>query len=112
MDVYAKGNSLKGSRPILSFEKNFEKKEEYMIIKEMIKQIFSTPNGHPKSKPFVDHVFSFSILDDKIWFRNYQIVDRFLNNNKTEKQLIEIVPRLVLEPIRILSGSLIIKIIL
>jgi ribosome biogenesis protein BRX1 len=36
-------------------------------------QILGTPKGHPKSKPFIDHVFSFSIADNKIWFRNHQI---------------------------------------
>jgi ribosome biogenesis protein BRX1 len=24
-------------------------------------------------KPFVDHVFCFSVLDGRIWFRNYQV---------------------------------------
>ena len=33
------------------------------------------PRGHPKSKPFVDHVFQFSYCDRRIWFRNYQLVD-------------------------------------
>lgn len=37
-------------------------------------QIFGTPNGHPKSQPFIDHVLTFSILDNRIWFRNYQIL--------------------------------------
>ena len=38
-------------------------------------QIFGTPRHHPKSQPFVDHVFSFSIKDNRIWFRNYQILE-------------------------------------
>ena len=38
-------------------------------------QIFSTPNHHPKSQPFYDHVFTFSISDNRIWFRNYQILE-------------------------------------
>lgn len=36
-------------------------------------QIFSTPCSHPKSKPFVDHILSFSIEDNRIWFRNFQV---------------------------------------
>ena len=36
-------------------------------------QIFSTPCFHPKSKPFVDHILSFSIEDNRIWFRNFQV---------------------------------------
>ncbi|VDK56970.1 unnamed protein product [Cylicostephanus goldi] len=62
-------------------------------------QTFSTPNHHPRSQPFFDHVFSFSVTPDlKIWFRNFQIVDESL-------QLQEIGPRFVLETIRIFSGS-------
>jgi ribosome biogenesis protein BRX1 len=36
-------------------------------------QVFGTPKGHRKSKPFIDHILHFSIVDDKIWFRNYQV---------------------------------------
>jgi len=36
-------------------------------------QIFCTPKDHRKSKPFFDHVFVFSIIDNHIWFRNYQV---------------------------------------
>ena len=38
-------------------------------------QTFSTPNHHPRSKPFVDHVVTFSIADNRIWFRNFQILE-------------------------------------
>lgn len=38
-------------------------------------QIFGTPKDHRKSKPYHDHVFVFSIADDHIWFRNYQVRD-------------------------------------
>lgn len=42
-------------------------------------QTFATPNHHPRSQPFFDHVFSFSVTPDlKIWFRNFQIVDETL----------------------------------
>ncbi|XP_020911448.2 ribosome biogenesis protein BRX1 homolog [Exaiptasia diaphana] len=70
------GNCLKGSRPVLSFDKQFDKTPENQLLKEMFNQIFSTPNYHPKSKPFTDRVMTFSILDNKrIWVRNFQIVD-------------------------------------
>ena len=68
------GNSLKGSRPLLSFDANFNSEPHYQLMKEMFIQIFNTPKGHPKSKPFFDHVFSFTVADDKIWFRSYQIL--------------------------------------
>eukprot|EP00795_Rhopilema_esculentum_P004405 gene4405-20631_t len=70
------GNCLKGSRPLLSFEKAFEETSHNKLLKEMLTQIFGTPNLHPKSKPFFDHVFNFSIVDNRIWFRHYQIVNQ------------------------------------
>ncbi|KAJ6776320.1 RIBOSOME BIOGENESIS PROTEIN BRIX [Salix koriyanagi] len=66
------GNHLKGSRPLLTFTANFDKDTHWKLLKEMIIQIFGTPKDHRKSKPFYDHVFVFSIVDDHIWFRNYQ----------------------------------------
>ncbi|XP_014661421.1 PREDICTED: ribosome biogenesis protein BRX1 homolog [Priapulus caudatus] len=92
------GNCLKGSRPLLSFDKNFDTQPHYAIIKEIFIQTFSTPNHHPKSQPFVDHVLTFSILDNRIWFRNYQILEE-------DGSLAEIGPRFVLNPIRIFEGS-------
>jgi ribosome biogenesis protein BRX1 len=47
---------------------------EYGLMKELLIQTFSTPKNHPKSKPFSDHILSFYILDEKIWFRNYQVI--------------------------------------
>lgn len=38
--------------------------------------MFKTPNNHPRSQPFVDHILNFAITtDEKIWLRNYQIVN-------------------------------------
>ena len=36
-------------------------------------QIFGVPSTARRAKPFVDHILSFSILDNKIWFRNFQV---------------------------------------
>ena len=74
LELKLTGNCLKASRPLLSFDENFSKEPHYQLLKELFVQIFSTPNHHPKSQPFIDHVFTFSILDNKIWFRNYQIL--------------------------------------
>lgn len=41
-------------------------------------QTFSTPRYHPKSQPFVDHVFTFTIADNRIWFRNYQVMFHYV----------------------------------
>lgn len=92
------GNCLRGSRPILSFDKTFEEKPQYALMKELLSQVFGVPNKHPKSQPFFDHVYVFSILDDKIWFRNYQILSE-------DGGVQEIGPRFVLNPIKIFSNS-------
>lgn len=54
---------------------HFDATPHMQLLKEMFIQVFGTPNYHPKSQPFVDHVFNFSLRDGKIWFRNYQIVE-------------------------------------
>jgi len=93
------GNCLKGSRPILSFDKKFDETNQYSLLREMFSQTFGTPRNHPKSKPFIDRVMTFSVVDDRIWVRNYQIVDQ------KEMSLQEIGPRFVLNLIRIFNGS-------
>uniref|UniRef100_A0A8C7IPW9 Ribosome biogenesis protein BRX1 homolog n=1 Tax=Oncorhynchus kisutch TaxID=8019 RepID=A0A8C7IPW9_ONCKI len=67
------GNCLKGSRPLLSFDPQFDTEPHYALLKELFIQTFSTPQYHPRSQPFVDHVFTFTITDNRIWFRNYQV---------------------------------------
>lgn len=107
------GNCLKGSRPLLSFDSHFDSSPQYQLMKEMFTQTFGTPNQHPRSKPFFDHVYTFSICDDKIWFRNFQIIyEEVIENTAPKKQqdpeptLIEIGPRMVLTPIRIFDSSM------
>eukprot|EP00128_Syssomonas_multiformis_P014387 Colp12_sorted_trinity150504_noHs@18505 len=98
------GNHLKGSRPLLSFDSTFEEQPHLQLLKEMLIQIYGTPNYHPKSKPFVDHVLNFSWADNRVWFRNYQIVDTEVDKEMTTT-LNEVGPRFVLNPIRIFAGS-------
>jgi Brix domain len=53
----------------------------------------------------LDHVLSFNIADNRIWFRNYQInIEPDGKDKKTE--LYEIGPRFLLNPIVILDGNL------
>jgi len=111
------GNCMKGSRPILSFDAGFGKREELKLLKCLFVDVFGTPRGHPKSKPFVDRVMGFYYVDGKIWVRNYQIVETTAPTAKeahTQKKLhgqahstsmVEIGPRFVLNPIRIFRGS-------
>ena len=107
------GNCLMGSRPLLLFDKQFDSAPELQLIKALFKEVFAVPLGHPKSKPFVDHVMSFFVVDGKIWIRNYQISEKGLTEHDAEKfakrgeepSLTEIGPRMVLEIIRIFDDS-------
>ena len=107
------GNCLMGSRPLLVFDKAFDSSPELQVAKEMFKGVFTVPRGHPKSKPFVNHIMSFFIVDGRIWIRNYQITERGHNEKEAEKfakrgnepVLTEIGPRMVLEIIRIFDDS-------
>ncbi|XP_029300002.1 ribosome biogenesis protein BRX1 homolog [Cottoperca gobio] len=92
------GNCLKGSRPLLSFDPKFDQEPHFALLKELFTQTFSTPRYHPKSQPFVDHVFTFTIADNRIWFRNYQIMEE-------DAALVEVGPRFVLNLIKIFQGS-------
>ncbi|ODV69835.1 Brix-domain-containing protein [Hyphopichia burtonii NRRL Y-1933] len=105
------GNCLKGSRPILSFDKSFNNLDHHRLLKELFTHCFGVPPNARKSKPFIDHVMTFSIVDNKIWVRNYQINEtENLKENKDvniddELSLVEIGPRFVLTLITILEGS-------
>ena len=67
------GNCLKGSRPVLSFDESFNAKPQFQLVKAVLAKIFNAPENHRKSKPFIDRVMTFSILDGRIWIRNYQV---------------------------------------
>uniref|UniRef100_A0A7S3V162 Brix domain-containing protein n=1 Tax=Aplanochytrium stocchinoi TaxID=215587 RepID=A0A7S3V162_9STRA len=108
------GNCLKGSRPILSFDKAFDSAPHMQLLKELFTTAFGTPNGHPKSKPFVDHVMNFAVADGRIWFRHFQITDstqdkkeinRALKDGKETINLVEIGPRFVLSLVKIFNGG-------
>jgi len=60
------GNCMKGSRPILSFDPSFSRHGHLKLMKELFVDIFGTPRGHPKSKPFVDRVMAFYYVDNKV----------------------------------------------
>lgn len=60
------GNCMKGSRPILSFDKSFDTLDHLKLVKHVLVDVFGTPRGHPKSKPFVDRVMGFYYADKKV----------------------------------------------
>ncbi|RHX96690.1 hypothetical protein DYB36_011709, partial [Aphanomyces astaci] len=69
------GNALMGSRPLLTFDAAFDETAHMQLIKALFIQVWGTPKGHPKSKPFIDRVMSFYFADGKIWCRNFQLAD-------------------------------------
>ncbi|KAI8913709.1 Brix domain-containing protein [Entophlyctis helioformis] len=103
------GNCLKGSRPILSFDSVFSTEPHLLLLQEMFTQTFGVPKTSRKIKPFIDHVMSFSVVDNKIWIRNFQIIEKNPEKGAKSKDkpitLVEIGPRCVLDVIRIFDGS-------
>eukprot|EP00898_Chlorokybus_atmophyticus_P006158 jgi/Chlat1/6543/Chrsp45S06017 len=104
------GNHLKGSRPVLSFEPVFDTQPHLRVLKEMLIQVFDTPRDHRKSKPFFDHILTFTLVDNRIWFRNYQVAQPQhkgkLDKSALEKMtLVEVGPRFCLNPIKVFAGS-------
>ena len=60
------GNCMKHSRPVLSFDESFGRLDHLKILKELFVEVFGTPRGHPKSKPFVDRVMCFFYADNRV----------------------------------------------
>ncbi|OCF43813.1 ribosome biogenesis protein BRX1 [Kwoniella heveanensis CBS 569] len=101
------GNCLRGSRGLVAFDGAWEGEEHTRLMKEVFTHTFSVPKTSRRLKPFIDHVLLFSLLDGKIWFRNYQIIEKdpLVANGPPVPSLVEIGPRFVLTPIRIFEGS-------
>ncbi|THH17125.1 hypothetical protein EW146_g3641 [Bondarzewia mesenterica] len=101
------GNCLKGSRGLLSFDAAFEETEWGRLLKELFTHIFGVPPQARRAKPFIDHILTFSLLDSKIWFRNFQIMEKdpLQPNGPPQTSLVEIGPRFVMTPIRIFEGA-------
>jgi len=129
-ELHFTGNCLKGSRPVLSFDATFESAPHLKLIKELLTQTFGVPKGARKTKPFVDHVMAFTVADNKVWTRVYQINEteagktsaipeqglpmpsatevtssKGKKDAETKLNLVEIGPRFVLTPIIIQEGS-------
>lgn len=113
---------------MLSFDARFDTQPHLKLVRELLTHVFAVPRGARKTKPFVDHVMSFTIADDKVWIRCYQIAEteaakvngeekdatttngtsttiKSTANKETKLSLTEIGPRFVLTPIVILEGS-------
>jgi ribosome biogenesis protein BRX1 len=109
-EIRLTGNCLKYSRPLLSFDASFDVFPHLKVAKQLLTATFNTPNNHPKSKPFYDHVITFYNLNNTIFFRNYQILNelsqKFCNDDDVSKlQLVEIGPRFSMTIVRIFDGA-------
>lgn len=116
-ELHMRGNCMKNTRAILSFDASFEASEEGLLMKELLSDIFNVPESHRKTKPYFDHIYQFTMLDGRIWFRNYQIVPAEESKGQTSEKsvtpqisqdglsLVEIGPRFVLHPVRAFQGS-------
>eukprot|EP00771_Trimastix_marina_P000408 gnl/Trimastix_PCT/1426.p1 GENE.gnl/Trimastix_PCT/1426~~gnl/Trimastix_PCT/1426.p1 ORF type:complete len:265 (+),score=45.92 gnl/Trimastix_PCT/1426:57-851(+) len=96
------GNSIMNSRPILSFDGNFDAAPHYQLMKHLITQTFAPPFPCPRVLGIVDRILSFHIADGKIWFRHFQVVE---GTGGEETMLVEIGPRFVMDPVRIFDAS-------
>lgn len=118
------GNFMLNSRPLLSFDAAFDSLPHLKLIKELLIQIFSPLSTNPKIIPYIDRVYSFFYVDNKIWFRHYQVVEKSVSKqlgrggvmssdesssssstSSSNPILVEIGPRFVLEPVKIFSGA-------
>lgn len=121
------GNCARGTRPLLAFDAGFESAApgggggsdnapHWRLLRALLTATFGTPRGHPNSKPFFDHVLAFSRADGRVWVRHYQIAETDDGARRADIQaaaarggdltsLVEIGPRLVLQPIRVFAGA-------
>ncbi|KAI4140191.1 MAG: hypothetical protein L6R39_005905 [Caloplaca ligustica] len=81
-ELHFPGNCLRGSRPILSFDSAFTSSPHLLLIKELLTHTFGVPKGARKTKPFVDHVMGFTIADDKIWIRCFEIRETSISKSE------------------------------
>ncbi|KAB8342710.1 hypothetical protein FH972_022310 [Carpinus fangiana] len=126
-ELHFTGNCLRGSRPILSFGKEFDGEPYLRVVKELLVHSFGVPKGARKTKPFVDHVMAFTVAAGRVWVRCYQIDETEASKaadsstgvggsvldttgdgrsgKETNLSLVEIGPRFVMTPIVMLEGS-------
>ena len=53
------GKCMKGSWHLMTFDGSFGEREKLRLCKCLLVDVFGTPRGHPKNKPFVDRVMAF-----------------------------------------------------
>ena len=107
-ELHLTGNSMKNTRPILTFDPVFGETAHGQVIKSLLEGIFGTPKNHRKTRPYIDRVMHFGWSDDRIWIRNYQISEGVVEEAEKAVEglsLTEIGPRLLLHPVRVFEAS-------
>lgn len=97
------GNCMKGSRPLLFFDPQFESSEHLSLAKLLLQRFFEVPYQNKHSKPFVDRALSFFVVDGNIIIRHYQI--QWTDNENEALNLVEIGPECKLVPTYVLAGA-------
>lgn len=97
---------MKGSRAIVSFDKSFSDQPHLKVVGELLSHVFGVPKNHPKSKPFIDHIYNFSFISGLIVFRHYQIFNKHSEKRFDQLELVEIGPRISLNVLKIFDGCL------
>ncbi|KAK8115373.1 hypothetical protein PG999_007442 [Apiospora kogelbergensis] len=67
------GNSLRGSRPILSFDAAIENDPHLRLLRELLAHTLGVPQSSRKAKPFIDRVLAFHVVDVRVWVRRCQV---------------------------------------
>lgn len=112
-ELHLSGNCMKNTRAILTFDPFFSSTAYGQVVKDLLTAIFGVPQTHKKARPYIDHVIHFAWSDDRVWVRNYQIIEGAsvdpvasdMQLTKDGLSLEEIGPRFVLHPIFIKEGS-------
>ena len=98
---------MRKSRPILSFSPEFcnSARPELVTVKGLLEKVFGVEEGHAKTNAFYDHVISFSFADDRIWYRNYEIVEEAVSGATGALTLREVGPRFCMQLVKIHQRS-------
>lgn len=101
LDVRSAGSS----RSLLCFDQGFEACAERRVLKALLTRTFGVPRGirlpQGAAVERVRHALCFSWLDDRIWLRVYRLG---IGLDGT-RDLSEIGPRLVLQPVRVIASA-------
>jgi len=93
-------------RPLLSFQNVFEEQPHLRLIKIIFSKLFVSRGTKSYDTPF-DHVVSFSLAENRIWMRVYQVtVPRPLRSKNMKKlALVEVGPRACLVVTKIFADN-------